>query len=353
MELFLTVFIFMYLLSQFRFSNVDSKQRLYQTIVCLVPLILLQALRSPTVGHDILGDNEYVLGYYRMFYVAHDESIKTLMTSGYHMEIGWLAFCKFISLIANDFQFFLLVDSIIQIAIIGFVFFKLSKDIPLSFLTFATLGLYVFGFSGLRQALAISITFLAAFYLLEEKKYHFLVLTIIASLIHSSAIIFLISYPLSRLNFTRHNGTRFLIIYLLCIPFLTSLIAFFSGFLFGNKYENYLDGGGAISMFLVFTFIYVVFLCKVKDESIYTRFLRLMIFATVVGQSFGIVSASNMTRIGYYFMIFLPLAIPYIIGNIKNQKLLSVLTFCILIAFFYFKGDNASLRVFPYSFFWE
>lgn len=353
MELFLTVFILMYLLSLLKFSYVDSKQRLYQTIVCAILLIMLQALRAPTVGQDILGINEFAYGYFRIFYVAHDESFLSLLHSEYHMDVGWLFFCKLVSLIFNNFQFFLLVESAIQISLVAFVINRLSKDIPTSFLIYACLGLYMFSFSGLRQAFAFSITFVAAYHLYSGNNKFFILLTLLATTIHSSAIIFLLAYTSSKVSLNRRKGLIWLVAYLISIPFMTSIIAFFSGFLFGEKYLNYLDEGGAISMFILYTLIYVGLLVFVKSDDKLTFFVRMMVFAAVIGQSFGIVSTSNMTRIGYYFTIFLPIAIPIIAHNRKETKIATFVIACLTLLFFYLKGNDESLHVFPYEFFWN
>lgn len=61
-----------------------------------------------------------------------------------------------------------------------------------------------------------------------------------------------------------------------------------------------------------------------------------MVFLTIACQSLGVIGGDSITRIAYYFSIYLTLYIPSLISklNNKNRLLLSIMFTAIFIAFF-------------------
>lgn len=335
-------------------SKNNEKARLYCTILCVFGAWIVMALRSPWCGVDLYrGAGE--VSYFWVFEKVRDYSFfeVPILTTKVSQEIGWILYNKIISLLTDDFQLFLALTALLTVGLIGFVIYKYSSNIYLSILVFCTFGLYHFFFSGLRQGVAVSLTFFA-YYFLDQKKYLiFCLLVLLASTMHSSALVFLLALPLSKINFTPRLSLLCLGGVLCLLPFLSSLVQFVTDILFPNRYHHYEDQGGAITMFVVYVFIYFLTLWLKTD---FASKLRGILLFAVLGQSLGIISTTSMTRIGFYFSIFFALVMPELSSKILGKKFRTLGTFMVSILFilyFYLTVKDGYLDVIPYYFFWE
>ncbi len=80
-----------------------------------------------------------------------------------------------------------------------------SADPALSLVVFLALDLFGFSLSGLRQTLAIGILFFSYPFLKEKRFFRFALIVVTASLFHSTALIFLLAYPVYRLRLRLRN----------------------------------------------------------------------------------------------------------------------------------------------------
>ena len=272
-----------------------------------------------------------------------------------HMEIGWFLYCKIITVIITNFQLFLAITALIEISLIGFVLYKYSKDIVLSFIVFFSFGLYIISFSGLRQSVAFSLTFFSYYYLMEKKNVKFVLTVILASAIHTSAFIFLIAYPLKLVSFTTRKSLLLLCLVFILLPVLSSLIDFIAPLLFGGRYLNFQDKGGAITLFLLYAIIFVFYI-KLNINNEYDNSYRGIILMAVFCQSLGYIGSGAITRIGFYFTIFFTLLFPKLVIGYSSKQSRGVCAFIIsllLLTYFWLVNKDGYLDVIPYYFFWE
>ena len=94
----------------------------------------------------------------------------------------------------------------------GRFIFKYSKIVWLSVFLFFTNGFFTFALSGIRQSIAIIILLVSYDYLRVNKFVKFLFIVVLASLFHSSAILFLFAYPICNLKW--NSSSLFLIIFI-------------------------------------------------------------------------------------------------------------------------------------------
>ena len=80
-----------------------------------------------------------------------------------------------------------------------------SANPAMSVVVFLVLGLYGFSLSGLRQTAAFAILFYTYPYLKEKKFFRFALLVVLAAMFHSTALIFLVAYPIYRLKLRPRN----------------------------------------------------------------------------------------------------------------------------------------------------
>ena len=116
-------------------------------------------------------------------YLNHDYFSEHLLQEG--INTGFLWFCKLISTWSDgDFQVFLVVVAVIIEAALAMIVYKYSPIPWISFLAWNCLGFYVFGFSALKQSLAMALVMLAMIAVLENRCVTFVLLTLLAGFVH-------------------------------------------------------------------------------------------------------------------------------------------------------------------------
>lgn len=369
MEFDIFAFLFVYLIMiGIMFHNTRDKRLLFIILLCAGPFFIL-ALRSPYCGIDVWGNGG---GYYHRYMQISAMSWWAAFTEKMgSFEQGFVVFNKFVSIFSDIPQFFLAFIAFVSLGLIGSVFYKFSDNLFLSMIIYVCFGLYVFSFSGLRQALAFSITFYAFRFVVERRLLYFILAVLIATSIHKSAIVYFFVWPLWNIKLSRRNSIIMIILLILAIPFYNTLFSFIVPILFGEKYLKYMNNGSAINLTLLYILLFLLSFIfrkshltginnnlhnasQKKDNHIY-NFIKWMIFLTVACQSLGIIGGDSITRIAYYFSIYLTLYIPSLISKLShNKKLILTIMFTILlVAFFYYDTSKEYFQVMPYYFFWE
>ncbi len=363
MTIFIVLFIYLILVSTFVHQKGNNlKTRLAQTILMGLGLWVVLALRSPFCGCDVFSYNKgYYDGYATQFVNIADtpffEVLWNIFTGVQYAsyEPGFVLYCRLVGLITNNVQLFLAITAAIVIFLFSKVIYRYSENIGLSFITLMCFGLYTFSFSGLRQALAIAITFYSYTFIDERKPFRFTLAVLLASTLHSSALFFLITYPLSKKTLTKVESLWAVAIILILLPFLSGIVNWITPILFPGKYKTYEDAGGAVTMFIVYI---VLFFCSLflKDRNSDNNPMRWMLLLATWCQSLGFISDGGMTRIGYYFQPIFILFFPQIINDTAQSDLRPILTSSlklILLVFFILTMSGGYLNIVPYHFFWE
>lgn len=330
----------------------------YQAILGGLGLWILLALRSWTCGQDLYYDIRGV-GYIVSFTKMIDVSFSDLFlgfNNGY--EIGFNLLNWFIyHYISSNPQVFLAIISLINIFLVGYTFYKQSPNILLSYLAFSCLGLYIFGFSGLRQSLSVSLTFFAFNFIHQKKPFLFLLIVFLAFTIHKSSIIFLPALVFRNKILSFNLAIIATVGIFIMLPFLMSIIQFFSVLIYGYEKGNS-EEGGAFGLFFLYLFLlFYSFSSNPKDEDGFKKFnlCRWMALCALFLQSSGILSAGALARIAYPFSIFFALLLPMTL-EFKSKSLRIVtkaIVIICLIAFFIYSNKDGYLNVVPYRFFWE
>lgn len=354
MEIFWALFVYMLLVECFFGGGIvgnGNRYRGLRTTLHGIGIWLVLALRSPLNGIDIAG---YCRGF---TYISEQFSFVESFTEIVYYEQGWVVLNKLISYLTTDIHIFLAIVAGIMIGLVSWGIYKNSKDIFLSFVIFISFGLYVMCFSGLRQSLAFSVTFYSFRFIKEDRFVPFLLCVLLASTFHISSIIFLVAWLVRKVRLPFVKGAWFLAIYcILVIPFLRIFVPIVIMLLFGGeKYQHYQDEGGAITMFVVYSLMFLLSYLIKADNDKRLNFYRWMILFATMCQSLGIISSGAMTRISYYFTIFFPLFFAELVAHVHGfqKKVLSGLGAVLFVIFFYLTTSDGYLDVVPYHFFWE
>lgn len=328
--------------------KLKSRNKLIICILCFFSIFTLLGLRKQSMGVDLSG---YLTSFDFLNQISWKKVL--LLKSYLNYEKGFVLFSKLSGSIFNNRQFYIAICAFVSLAPIAYVFYKKSKVPLLSFIIYLGLPSFLIAFSGLRQAIALAVTFYSIKFIEDKKIFKFMLAIVVAMLFHKTAIIFLLAYPLFYVK--RSNWVKFFslclvpIVYFLRYPLFYVLSKFFK--------ENAIpDGNSAITLFLIFSLIYVFLLLlensSNRKESGYIN----LFYCACIFQAFGGVYSTAM-RVGYYFMIYLTLALPEIISsksrNSKDRYIIYLIFFTCFASFGLYSIYNSSWAMaYPYKFFW-
>ncbi|MFJ7735130.1 EpsG family protein [Lysinibacillus sp. NPDC097287] len=207
---------------------------------------------------------------YEYLYNRLNESpVKEFLYGVDNQEILFRFFGSVLKSLGISYQQYLSVIAIINLYYIGKICTKYSGNPTLSLLIYFCFYYFVWTFSGLRQGLTLAI---GIYYLLEcldnNKTVKLFIVTILLSFIHTSAIVLVPLYFISRVNFAKRTLIYLvlasilisilpmgqLINHLNWIPFIDRIIPYST---FTNSINNILDFQSIIRIiFLVIAFFY-------------------------------------------------------------------------------------------------
>lgn len=336
-----------------------NKNRNYCIAFFLLWTILL-GLRHPSMGDDIAYGKTF--GYWASYkYIAKYSLRETFILHLKNYEQGYIVFNKLLSYISEDPQFLLFSCAVICIGAISIWLHRNSKHVFLSSIIFLGLPVFLILYSGLRQALAVAITLFSFEFIKQKKFLFFLFCTLLARLFHSSAILFLLAYPLYYLKMNKSVSALTVllppVIYLLRYPLFTLL----SQLLKNNAVP---DNNNAIALFLVFWAVYFFAVLFGHEEDQNELGLRNIFFFACCCQAFGGVYGTAM-RVGYYFMPALALLLPKIIVNNAASETTTfadrrssfimylVIFVCFAVFGLYSIANSSWAQSNPHSFYWQ
>lgn len=335
------------------------KNRNYTIFACIL-LIALFALRHPSMGNDL--GYGYFYGYLGQFkYISEKSWISVFTEQFLQYERAYILLNKLIGIFTVDNQIFLLVITAIALIPIFYYIYKNSDDVVLSTIIFMGIPVFEMYFSGLRQVIAIGIVALSIKYIESKKLSKFILIIFIASLFHSSAWIFLIAYPIFYIKSTDLVKTFSTLALPIIYVLRYYLFEIFSSLFRENATP---DDNGAIMLFLVFTAVYIFLLIFSDENDTVQVGLRNLFWVACACQAFAGVYSIAM-RVGYYFMMSLPILLPRVLAFQKKKSEIDkerdssyVLMYIIIFAAFVIFGLY-TLKVgtwsksFPYYFYWQ
>ncbi|CEN91459.1 polysaccharide polymerase [[Clostridium] sordellii] len=339
----------------------NSRIFFYATFMMLV---LTYALRSYNVGWDSLN-------YVDVF--ASSNSIQWNNIFNHWMEFGYIALNKVVRYFTDNYNFLWLIIGLIILIPIFKIISRYSQNIMFSLLIYITLGFYYNGMNQIRQAIATSICLYAFDKIINKEYGKSILITLIASCFHSSAIIFL-AFILAAWKIKDVNIKcliNFSVITLIVFMFSNPIINFATKFMYSQYFtESNLikhTKHGDLSMFIVyfaimlFGFIYRKRYIKTFES--HKKVYDMLLLAIIFSVSLQLISVKlvMIARFSQYFTIYSCILIPNIIKCIKNEKFKLVITYSILLclmgySYIYLNvSENGYGRdgVTPYQFYWE
>lgn len=315
------IYIQMFLIAML-IAIVLRKRKALAVFGAALPFFVIAALRYD-VGTDYM--YRYVPDYLRLYYGGRVGNL----------ELGFKLLVKFcIFFFRKNFQVLFIITSFVIIAGIFYSIYRNSKNYIFSIALFFVAGYYFQSLNIVRQFMAMAIL-LAGYRLIIDKKYvKWVVVCLVASMIHTTAIIGVglivlnemkeISiYKIVGFSFLAVVGNRFFRIILVKILSFTRFAV----------YVNSLYDVSKISITLILQniiiYMYMYYSFKIRTDKKYyeeDKFLLNIQAATLLLVVLGSI-ISLFDRMVLYFQIFQLISIPNFISASKKKENAVVITF--------------------------
>lgn len=350
-----SIFLNLYATSQY--GNVKKSNKIFMVMAC-IHLGLIMALRSVSVGTD-------TKLYSDLFeQISYADDIFNVIKSA----PLYVVYNKAISLLFNNLQWIIVFNSLIIITGIGIFIYRNSPNVVMSIYYYITLYFYFNSFNISRQFIAIVLVANSYYYLKNNKTKKFILIIIAATLVHNTAIVSLILWPLKKIKWSNYK---------ICLLAVVTTIAMFSYdkllkvfLILFPRYLMYMGGGTfsladtgqgkkiLVSLFYLLIVVLCMIFLRYKKNSEFLLVKNELYFLTAIltiAVVIGIVFYNNLliSRIEIYFSLFIIIYIPLFIQYIGKPKV--ILYYCLMIItaipMLVQLNDNIS-GVLPYKFFW-
>lgn len=301
--------------------------------IAIFSLVLISGLRSS------IGDT----GYYMYSYTL-EKNFSELFSN---RDWGFTLYQSMLQKFFSHPQFLLIISALITISLILITLYKYSPALTFSIFLFISSGTYISTMNGLRQYLIASIIFAAFSLILKNKKWKFIFLVLVLSLIHASVLIMIPVYFIVRQKAWSKKiiFLTFAIIFTF-LGFETIFVNLFENLLERTQYDNYIDSldsfKGTNTLRIIVSAIPVllafVFRKRLKaslpNYDIYVNF-SLLNFLIMLFASYSWIFARISMYFDLYNLILLP-AIIYYCFERRTMILVGYFTIVCYLIYFYF-----------------
>lgn len=333
----LLLFLFTIYIFTGQMENTEKARKIFLLVSCL-GVILFQGFRSFNVGTDLAS---YIPAYSRIGATGM-ENLEYL-----NYELGYVALNKILYMIGLEERGFLIVISLIIQIPIFFTIYRYSELPMISVLWYFAFGNFLTTFSALRQSIAMSLCFIAYYFIKKRKLVCYSVSILFASLLHVSALFCIVLYPLYYMKLDKRKIFVALGLIGLVLFFRGQIFSLVSALYYGESKST--TATGAYTMFIIYLFLFAVaFLRSKKEDEDYIGLRNILLLLTII-YSFASLH-DYVIRIGYPLSLYMTIFIPKLINNfdVVPKRLYHLGCYIVLIViFFYFLGGLDTL---PFSF---
>lgn len=228
-------------------ANKNMKRRRDFLIFSFGLMILVASLRAPSVGIDLAG--HYAKRFEQIAFYNWKDIPKFSVFSTY--EIGYCYYCKFLSMINPNVQFYIFVTSLIVYGTMGYLIYKKSSDVILSTMLVIFSCQYYMYMNIIRQALAVSVVLIGYIFLDKSKRsisdyIKFALFVLVASTFHDSAILCLVMIVFDKMQFRRRDILLSGVITMICYVVYSKLFVFVANLISNDNgsYVSYMEKAG-------------------------------------------------------------------------------------------------------------
>lgn len=349
MTVFHFAFIFILLSAVFSVGQRVKRSKRF-CIVSGVIYFLIAAMRGFGVGND-------TGNYYHAFLQMANYPLKAVFKSLVaREEYLFYLFLWIIRQITANFTVVLAIIALLFTVAAWLYIYKYSEDPRLSVIFLLSFNIYQFTLTGLRQTMAISFVLLAIMALKKEKVFVAVLLILVASLFHASALVLLPIVFLRRIKLSREtlfcSLVILLIVFVARVPIAAKLIPFIAD----RGYIINVSSSGFTMAFVVFA-LYTFFVVFSREYEDYFGDYRLVSWMMLLACFFEmLVPAQNIFfRIAFYFLIIGIELIPNMVMAVHHDRSRKIVmgTLYVLLSIQYLFFTINSSGIMPYYTFWQ
>lgn len=301
-------------------------------------IIFLTGMRSS------VGDTpSYILGYSNL---SSDitESVQYLDTDikGWGFWFLSAVFKSLLSPVTTDYSWWLLTIAAVSGFCVMRTLYKHSVDFPLTAFLFLGTATYQWMFNGIRQFLVAAILFAFADWIFKGKVFRYIVLIVILSSLHSSALVMIPVCIIARFRPPWNKKILFFIAVILgCVFFADNVTDFFAETAgYGTELT---EGQGSSLLRVVISAVpcAIAFWKRKRIRELDSPVADVCINMSVVTTCFylfaSFTSGTYIGRIPIFFSLYSLLLIPWLIHNVFNRKERAlVYALCVICYLYYF-----------------
>ncbi|WP_422123913.1 EpsG family protein [Planococcus sp. X10-3] len=324
-------------------SVVNDKKRV--SLLIFTSIISLLAFLRYGIGADYFS-------YELLYFYIEESPFEEFFAESAHGEIGFRLFGSVLKGFGVPYQLYLVIIATINMIYVWKLVKKYSLNPTLSLVIYFSFFYFVWTFSGLRQGLTLVI---GIYYLLEaiekNKTLKIILVSLTLSLIHSSALILIFLYFITKINFSKNQLmllaiSGFLMSFLplnLILPYLTwiPIIENASQYVFDVGGLNSLDFAGIVRVLLLI-FIFLYYESFSSTSLMNKKILDIYIISLIlyfIMQSLGELTAARFSIYGKYLEIIILVNIFYLHKK-RINKLIYSYGLIVLCSLYLYKETN-------------
>ena len=307
-----------------KLTHIAIKPNMLLAIIAILGLTIFAGLRSSGFDTDA-----YISFYNKtvppnIFYIFNG-------ASEWSRDTGFLVLATIIKMfISTDFHYFLFIIALITSVALFSVLYNWSFNYLFSIFLFFSSGLFSWYFNGMRQFLAAILIFTLIPLILRRKTFLFIVLVIIISTFHGSALILIPVYFIVQMKPWSRNVMLVFSGFIIGAFFLNRLLPAFFTLLENTQYGGYykdVSESGAMGIFrLIIAAVTPVlaFIGRRVTEEKNDKLINICVNMSLLSLGFYILSLSGgrifFGRMTVYFELYNLILLPWLLKNIFSSK---------------------------------
>jgi len=309
---FVNIFLIIVWALVFRIGKKSRIKDIIYVVICFCQLFLISAYRF-RVGYDY---EAYAIG----FFVMGIEGFSKMVY--YDWEIGYILLNKLLGCFTVSQGSIMILTSFLSLIGPGYLIARHSKNPFISVFLYVNFYLFYLDMNFIRQAIAMSIICFAYGFLRDKKFWHFLLLVILASTFHFSAIYMVAVYVVCLFKI----NSRTFLLYLFGLFYYYMLSDGVLHFVLSRFHTEYLGSdyirNGLYFYFavipLILAFLMVLLSYYLRNMP---RTMEIMVHFTLMTAFWQVVMTKHalFERFSYYSMLFMVLAIPEAIYAFRDK----------------------------------
>ena len=298
------------------------------------PFLILMAALSLTLVAGLrnnIGDTYF----YMHAYTVTDFNWEYIKNN---KDMGFNIFQMILQKCTDDPQVMVFITALITNILIVSILYKYSRLIELSLYVYITSGMYLTSMNGIRQYLAAAIVFVATKYILDGDWKKYILIVLLASTFHQSALVLIPIYFLIRRK--AWSGTTFILLFLavLIVMGFNQFSEVFFAVIGDTQYGHYKDfNEGGANILRVAVDAAPLILAYLGRERLRELFPKgdYIVNMALLGSIFMLISTQNwiFARFSIYFGIYQLILISWVV-KLFTEKDQKFIYYAILVCYF-------------------